>query len=190
MGHGANKDQDTHLPSRVSTQVEAVGDNEGVSGEKAHTSWWQYELVPAKTPPTMTMVVEEPRSSTSGAPSVLHTSVPNILNPRGNFREIVSVGALETREDRLALLGGLPGIIAHIRRDGVTPNIQTFTMLLDLLPGLVTAETDLLAVMNTFNVQPDTSFFNQLIRKRNQRDDYEGAKVSFYLCHKLSIYSP
>ncbi len=49
--------------------------------------------------------------------TVLDMAVPNILNPRGRVDGVIGLGDLEKPWQRLALLGGVPGILSHMMKD-------------------------------------------------------------------------
>ena len=103
--------------------------------------------------------------------------LPNLLNPRVRTDSSVTLGNVETASERLALLGGLPGILGHMTKDNVTPDIKTFSMLLSVIPSNRQAENELLAAMDTYGIQKDTGFYNQMIHKRTQRKDHRGSRV-------------
>ena len=47
--------------------------------------------------------------------------VPNILNPRGlPPGKVISLDGLDSPQARLALVGGLPVLLSHMRKDGVS----------------------------------------------------------------------
>ena len=53
--------------------------------------------------------------------SVMNLSVPNILNPRPQpSPTLIDVTALESPSSRLALIGGLPGFLSHMKHDKVS----------------------------------------------------------------------
>ena len=175
----------------VPTEVTDEGTVESDKG-KEHKYWWQYdsktkavaqqpnEPVSAQSTCDQTVlpsVVEDRESAATAGISVLDMAVPNILNPRAKFRHVLSLDDLDTPTKRLALIGGMPGFLAHMKRDGVVPDIKTFTQLLDAIPSSRNAEADLLAAMSVSGVTPDVDFFNALIRKRNMRRDYRDARV-------------
>lgn len=115
--------------------------------------------------------------------SILSMFVPNILNPRA--RHLAERGVkldpahLSAPDQRLALLGGLSGILSHMAADGTEPNIKTFSLLLSLLPGGDTAaEFDLLAAMETRGVKVNVDLLNLLIRRRTRQWDQQGVQVS------------
>ena len=190
----------------VSTEVTDEGTGESDKG-KEHKYWWQYdsktkgvmqqpnEPISAqstcdRSQTVLPSVVEDREPAATGGVSVLDMAVPNILNPRAKFRHVVSLDDLDTPTKRLALIGGMPGFLAHMKRDGVVPDIKTFTQLLDAIPSSRNAEADLLAAMSGSGVSPDVDFFNALIRKRNMRRDYRDARVCkqewFSLMQKIS----
>ena len=112
--------------------------------------------------------------------------VPNLLNPKARFSEVVRLEVPTTSADKLALLGGLPGILSHMARDKARPDIKTFSQLLDVLSSTSEAESDLLASMKLHDVRPDVDLFNAIIRRRNLRKDYRAAKVFNHKKNKLN----
>ena len=103
--------------------------------------------------------------------------VPNILEYKSDFSNVVALTNLDTLENRLALVGGIPKILNNMMNDNVQPNIQTFTQLINLIPSNNDSELELLTIMKTHRVKPDITFFNMIIRERNLRLDYTSAKV-------------
>lgn len=148
-----------------------------------HKSWWQYEqqLSTLQSSHSVTSITHDTTDiyPIKGA-SVLNMEVPNILNPRGRFNDVVALGKLDSGEDRLALLGGLAGVLSHMQRDKAPPDIKTFTILLDMVPSSRDMEADLFAAMTSHQIKPDLDFLNLVIRKRNLRKDFSGAKVGFH----------
>ena len=47
-----------------------------------------------------------------------------------------------------------------------TPDIKTFTQLLEAIPSTNAAEKELIIAMKQLNVKPDLDFFNILIKKK------------------------
>jgi len=171
-----------------------MGNDREKEKDKEHKYWWQYdnkvkpETQPSPKPASVQLTKEQipavlsansmDREQPLSGVSIFDMAIPNILNPRGRFQSIMSLNDLDTPTKRLALIGGMPGFLSHMRKDSVKPDIRTFTQLLDAIPSSRDAETDLLAVMSVHEVKPDVDFFNLLIRKRNLREDYSGASVS------------
>ncbi|KAK8401008.1 hypothetical protein O3P69_002646 [Scylla paramamosain] len=101
---------------------------------------------------------------------------PDILGKRLAAGYAVALGALDHPSDRLALLGGPSNILMQMKRDKVIPNLKTFTQMLESLPPDTQAEQVLLESMKNLKLQPDTQFFNMLIKKRNFRQDIKAAQ--------------
>ncbi|XP_064618279.1 pentatricopeptide repeat-containing protein 1, mitochondrial-like [Liolophura sinensis] len=109
-------------------------------------------------------------SSLPDHPSVLESPLePNSLIS-------VDLTLLKSAQGRLALSGGMLGILSNMAADGVTPDIKTLSQLVSAIPSNVQAEKELIHVLESQNIQPDVDFFNMLIRKRNLRKDYDRAR--------------
>ena len=106
-------------------------------------------------------------------------AIPDLLNPRMEADSSVQLRLPLSASDRLAMLGGVSGILARMDRDRAKPDVKTFSLLLELMPLSLEAETDLLSAMDFYNVQTDVDFYNMLIRERNLRGDYAGARVCY-----------
>ena len=145
------------------------------SREVSKHSWWE-DVTPRSESQKQRVLasIESDNTYPRGA-SVLDMVVPNLLNPRGKYVDVLALTGLNTAASRLALLGGLPGILSHMNRDGAKPDIKTFLFLSLIVPAEV--EKDLLAAMVASGVKMNTPFLNNLIQKRNRRKDYDGAKV-------------
>jgi hypothetical protein len=112
-------------------------------------------------------------------PSDHMSKIPDIMSPNPDTSQLISIADIKTSVDRLQLVGGAPGLLAHMQRDGVTPDIKSFTILLDVMRSGTRMEDMLVATMKDLNVVPDTGFFNMLMRKRVFRQHYAAARVSF-----------
>ncbi len=59
--------------------------------------------------------------------SVVSREVPNILNPKGvPASKHVELDVEQLNKDasaRLALIGGMPGLLSHMRKDGVSTRV-------------------------------------------------------------------
>lgn len=119
------------------------------------------------------------------APSVSNPSVPDLLHPKVAVDSSVKLHLPESAVDRLAMLGGVSGMLARMDCDKATPDVKTFSLLLELMPFSLEAENDLLSSMNFYNIEADISFYNMLIHKRNLRRDFAGARVSYTIIHVL-----
>lgn len=116
-------------------------------------------------------------SSVAKGCSIFDANVPDLLDPRGRPTGVVRLEVPRTAEGRLSLLGGVPGVLAQMQRTNAQPNIKTFSLLLELIPSSRAVENDLVSAMTLHGVPPDVDFFAMLIRKRNLRRDYSGARV-------------
>jgi len=100
---------------------------------------------------------------------------PNLLAPRPHLGNILSLSEVKNPEDRLLLLGGCKGFLETMANYKCTPDIKTFTQLLDSIPSTSAAEKLLVVEMKKHNVNPDIDFYNMLIKKKSLRFDYSGS---------------
>jgi pentatricopeptide repeat domain-containing protein 1 len=105
-------------------------------------------------------------------------TTPNLLAKQPHLGTLVSIGEITKPEDRLVLLGGSQGFLTEMELAHVTPDIKTFTELLDVIPPTLVAEKVLLSTLRKKGLKCDIDFFNILIKKRSMRFDYLHAKVS------------
>ncbi|XP_064449346.1 pentatricopeptide repeat-containing protein 1, mitochondrial isoform X4 [Mirounga angustirostris] len=101
---------------------------------------------------------------------------------------VVSFGTVTTPADRLALMGGLEGFLGKMAEHGLRPNIKTLTLLAEVVEPGSPAESSLLTVLDTYQVEADMTFFNTLMRKKSKLGDLEGAKKS-HVTPNTHIYS-
>nr|CAI5834710.1 unnamed protein product [Callosobruchus analis] len=102
---------------------------------------------------------------------------PNLMATQPRLGNIISLSEVTKPEERLLLVGGAKEFLANMKEHNCVPDIRTFTLLLDTIPGSLAAEKELLNAMKKFKVRPDIDFFNMLIKKRSLRFDYQSAKV-------------
>lgn len=110
----------------------------------------------------------------------------NLLTKIPYLGNIVSIAEITKPEERLLLVGGLTGFLRNMQENKCTPDIKTFTLLLDCIPSTLAAENKLLAAMKNSDVKPDIDFYNMLMKKRSMRLDYENAKVTLEIFVKIS----
>lgn len=127
--------------------------------------------------------LEKRRRSIETDPS----SIPDLLSPAVASQHVVDLQHLDTPHNRLDALGGAAGFITRMQNDRVSPNIKTFTQLLEILPPSFEAEKDLILMMDSLGVVGDVDFFNILIKKRNFRNDYESAKEVLQLIQERAL---
>ncbi|XP_076685059.1 pentatricopeptide repeat-containing protein 1, mitochondrial [Andrena cerasifolii] len=88
------------------------------------------------------------------------------------------------QQNRLILFGGLEKLLNRMKSDNVTPDIKTTTLLLELIPPTVQAETYFLKYIEKLNIKVDITFYNILIKKRSNRNAYKEAKEVLYEVQK------
>ncbi|XP_063170673.1 pentatricopeptide repeat-containing protein 1, mitochondrial [Candoia aspera] len=128
-----------------------------------------------------------PESTEEISPSEPAFPFPNLLDLQSPAPNVISLGAVATPSDRLALMGNLEGFLKKMKDDEVEGNIRTFILLAENVEPGSPSESSLLAVMEENNLKPDVAFFNTLIRKKSKRADLEGAKSLLPLMLKKGI---
>ncbi|KAH8310133.1 hypothetical protein KR067_010135 [Drosophila pandora] len=102
--------------------------------------------------------------------------LPNLLLPNPHLGSLVALEEVTRAHERFLLLGGLTGFLELMKQHEITPDIETFTTLLEVIPPTHAAEKQLLAFVRKIGLKVDIDFFNILIKKRSMRFDYESAK--------------
>ncbi|XP_054732525.1 pentatricopeptide repeat-containing protein 1, mitochondrial [Anastrepha obliqua] len=108
--------------------------------------------------------------------NTMELEMPNLLAPQPHLGSLVSLAEVTCPHERFLLLGGLTGFLNLMKVNQVTPDIETFTTLLEVIPPTYAAEKQLLSFVRKIGLKADVDFFNILIKKRSMRFDYEGAK--------------
>lgn len=157
----------------------------------------QEARVPSKAQPEMETKVDP--DHTVALASVVSELPPqelqtNLLTLGPVPSAVVSFGTMTTSADRLALMGGLEGFLGKMSEHGLRPDIKTLTLLAEVVDPDSPAESSLLTVLDTYQVEADVTFFNTLMRKKSKLGDLEGAKVSVEagtgLCSGAFLPSP
>ncbi|KAH9519985.1 hypothetical protein Btru_071413 [Bulinus truncatus] len=99
----------------------------------------------------------------------------------------VSVKDLKYPEGRLAALGGSGCILKHMARAGAQPSIQTYTLMLASMPSNELSEFELLTQMESSNFVPDIDFLNDIMMRRNKRQERESVKSLLPILSKLRL---
>ncbi|KAH8324024.1 hypothetical protein KR074_007412 [Drosophila pseudoananassae] len=102
--------------------------------------------------------------------------LPNLLLPSPHLGSLVALEEVTRPHERFLLLGGLTGFLELMKQHQITPDIETFTTMLEVIPPTHAAEKQLLAFVRKIGLKVDIDFFNILIKKRSMRFDYESAK--------------
>ena len=84
------------------------------------------------------------------------------------------------QQNRLILFGGIEKLLNRMKSHNVMPDIKTTTLLLELLPPTIQAETYFLKYIEKLNIKVDITFYNILIKKRSNRNAYKEAKEVLY----------
>ncbi|EDW30160.1 GL22616 [Drosophila persimilis] len=122
-------------------------------------------------------------SSTSSLPDHIEVAttaseleLPNLLLPRPHLGSLVALEEVTRPHERFLLLGGITGFLEHMKQHKITPDIQTFTTMLEVIPPTNSAEKQLLTFVRKIGLKADIDFFNILIKKRSMRFDYDSAR--------------
>ncbi|KAH8349850.1 hypothetical protein KR084_007894 [Drosophila pseudotakahashii] len=131
----------------------------------------QKDDLPSISPSTTSLPAQIEISSTTS-----ELELPNLLLPRPHLGSLVALEEVTRPHERFLLLGGLTGFLEHMKQHKITPNIETFTTLLEVIPPTNAAEKQLLTFVRKIGLKADIDFFNILIKKRSMRFDYENAR--------------
>lgn len=101
--------------------------------------------------------------------------LPNLLLPQPQLGSLVALSEITRPHERFLLLRGLTGFLELMKQHKITPNIQCFTTMLEVIPPTNAAEKQLLSFVRKIGLKADIDFFNILIKKRSMRFDYESA---------------
>ena len=112
---------------------------------------------------------------------------PNLLAKRPNFANVVSLGTLSTPQDRFALLGGVDGFFKQMKHYKIRPNVKMVSHVLHLIDETEEAEERLMDKMRSFDVELDTGFINQLMKRRASRKDYDLGRRTLDLANKHGV---
>ncbi|XP_011195737.2 pentatricopeptide repeat-containing protein 1, mitochondrial [Zeugodacus cucurbitae] len=142
----------------------------------ASTSAEEKKLLPGDESSTITLDVEKQSSVIEIKNNAEQLEMPNLLAAQPHLGSLVSLAEVSCPHERFLLLGGLSGFMNLMKECKVTPDIETFTTLLEVIPPTYAAEKQLLSYVRKIGLKADIDFFNILIKKRSMRFDYEGAK--------------
>lgn len=103
---------------------------------------------------------------------------PNLMAKIPELGNMISISEVKKPEDKLLLVGGMESYLNDMKENECTPDIKTYSLLLDVIPSTLTIEKQLLSKMKKRKVKIDVDFFNMLMKKRVMRQDYDNAKVN------------
>ncbi|XP_053552378.1 LOW QUALITY PROTEIN: pentatricopeptide repeat-containing protein 1, mitochondrial [Bombina bombina] len=101
---------------------------------------------------------------------------PNLLDMQVNTKAAVTLGTVSDPADRLALIGGVDGILQKMQDGNVSLSIKTFTLLAEVTKPDSQSDYNLLRIMDSIKIRPDLTFFNTLVRKRSKLVNLKSAK--------------
>lgn len=102
--------------------------------------------------------------------------LPNLLSSDPHLGSMISLSEIQKPHERFLLLGGLTGFLETMKTNNITPDIEMFTLMLEVIPPTIAAEKQVLTFIRKIGLKADIDFFNILIKKRSMRFDYDGAK--------------
>lgn len=109
--------------------------------------------------------------------SQLQTQLPNLLSRKPVMDLVTGLSPqfLQTPQGRFQLLGDLEGFVRVVTQEFKADlDITTFSLLIGCIDSSL--EINLVELLREHNVKPDVDFFNQLMRRRAGRGDYEQAR--------------
>ncbi|XP_046365012.2 pentatricopeptide repeat-containing protein 1, mitochondrial-like [Haliotis rufescens] len=161
QGHGNGNVSDTEQNTHDSGDCEPnIHQLERLSLVSTNAQWWEVAADYASSDISHLKLAE----------------IPNLLRADCKLDQVISIRELKYPDERLAVIGGMHGILDAMATDGVQPDVRTFTQLIEVAPPTVDAEMALLHRMEDLGVRPDIALYNSLIRKRCFRRDAEGAR--------------
>ncbi|XP_076639182.1 pentatricopeptide repeat-containing protein 1, mitochondrial [Colletes latitarsis] len=78
--------------------------------------------------------------------------------------------------NKLLLFGGVEKLFTRMESDNVIPDEKTLTIIMELLPPSIYVENMYLKYIENKKMKVDITFYNMLIKRRNNRKQYKAAK--------------
>ena len=151
------KTQKTECDSEDNKVIDVKIENESM----VHKEWWQQDIfenidTALENTTAMTEINED------------QVNLPNILDPNENFSSIIHVKQIKKPQDRLALIGGVDGILKSLKVDNVKPDMKFYTGLAQSAPHHLGDRV--IDIMWAKGMKPDITFYNVLLGKRALQD--------------------
>lgn len=132
--------------------------------------------------------LEEVVCSEDNKTSGVSLTMPNLLAAEPTLGSLIRLSEVQEPHERFILLGGLSGFLEEMKKRNITPSIEMFTALLEVIPPTKTAEKQLLSYVRRIGLKADIDFFNILIKQRSMRFDYEGGKEVLNMIRVAGLY--
>lgn len=88
----------------------------------------------------------------------------------------LDMSSLRVYSNKLALVGGVPGIMRLIDESNIKPTVATIGALIDVMPYCIESERHIILDAEKRGVTLDTDTFNKLVRRQAIRKDLTAAK--------------
>ena len=149
-------------------------DLQGAAEEPCSAPGLSLQLVPVRETSSDHLLANGPLEAGGSA------LLPNLLDIfQGKERGgLVSLGAVATPSDRLALIGGAKGVLEKMADDGLCPDVRTLTLLADATEPSVQSLQSLLQAAKLHKVKLDAGFFNSVIRRAARAGDKDSVEVN------------
>ncbi|KAK2714639.1 hypothetical protein QYM36_009011 [Artemia franciscana] len=113
--------------------------------------------------------------------------LPNLVARNPNLKGVINIEEVGKRQDRLALCGGLVGILQDMNLYDAKPNLKTCTELMLSLPDNSAEEELLIEMMKLLDIEIDVDFCNMLIKKRAMSKRHKDADKVIELINELNL---
>ncbi|XP_077992546.1 pentatricopeptide repeat-containing protein 1, mitochondrial-like [Glandiceps talaboti] len=164
--------------------IDIIDDENPRPSDNNKKLWWQHKDAAMDT----TDVALYGRSDGNLVGITVPFGLPNLLDLTPKLNNVETLNECTSADTRLALIGGVCGVIERMKQHNAKPNIKTYTILLDSVPMTLKAEIELMVAMDTEGVVGDISFYNAIIRRRSKRNDLKSAKMIVPVITSKGLY--
>lgn len=102
---------------------------------------------------------------------------PNILQNPPVLGFLLPLESVKTPADRLLIMGGFSTLITEMKTAAITPDIETLTLLLNVIPNTFFVQQKVIAMLRKYNIVPTLKLFTLLLEKTCLRQDFDNATV-------------